>query len=76
MTLPVAIYQLMHGSGEDRLAGISLFTIGAYAAVCAVGFALAKLFRRSTRGAIAAMCIAVGLIGGVICWLVLPLIGI
>ena len=76
MTLPVAIYQLMHGSGEDRLAGIALFTIGAYAAVCAIGFALAKLFWRSFRGAIVAVCAAVGLIGGVICWLVLPLIGI
>ncbi len=33
MTLPVGIYQLMHGSGEDRLAGIVLFLVLAYAVV-------------------------------------------
>jgi iron(III) transport system permease protein len=73
MTLSVAIYQLMHGSGEDRLAGIVLFTIAAYAAICAICFGLGKLFRMSSRGAIAALCIAVALIGSLIGWLALPL---
>jgi iron(III) transport system permease protein len=40
MTLPVAIYQLMHGSGEDRLAGIVLFMILAYAAIGATVLAI------------------------------------
>ncbi len=42
MTLPVAIYQLMHGSGEDRLAGIVLFLVLAYAAV---GASIAAIWR-------------------------------
>jgi iron(III) transport system permease protein len=40
MTLPVQIYQLMHGNGEDLLAGIVLFLILAYAIVGATAFAL------------------------------------
>ena len=31
MTLPVQVYQLMHGTGEDLLAGIVLFLLAAYA---------------------------------------------
>ena len=42
MTLPVAIYQLMHGSGEDRLAGIVLFMILAY---FVIGTALFVIWR-------------------------------
>jgi iron(III) transport system permease protein len=30
-TLPVAVYQLMHGSGEDRLAGVVLLAVLGYA---------------------------------------------
>jgi putative spermidine/putrescine transport system permease protein len=40
MTLPVQIYQLMHGNGEDLLAGIVLFLILAYAIIGATAFAL------------------------------------
>ena len=35
MTLPIAVYQSMHGTGEDRLAGIALCMTAGYAAVCA-----------------------------------------
>ena len=72
MTLPVAIYNLMHGSGEDRLAGIVLFTVAAYAGVCCIAVALGKLFRSSSRGAIAAVSIAITLIGVLSWWLLAP----
>jgi ABC-type Fe3+ transport system permease subunit len=40
MTLPVQIYQLMHGNGEDLLAGIVLFLLVVYAVTGAIGLAL------------------------------------
>jgi iron(III) transport system permease protein len=39
-TLPIAVFQLLHGSGEDRLAGIVLFMVLAFGAILAVTFAL------------------------------------
>ena len=74
MTLPVAIYQLMHGSGEDRLAGIVLFTVAAYAGVCCIAITLGKLFRSSSRGAIAAVSIAITLVGVLSWWFLAPLL--
>jgi ABC-type Fe3+ transport system permease subunit len=50
MTLPVAIYQLMHGSGEDRLAGIVLATIIAYLVVAAALVFATKLLARTRHG--------------------------
>jgi ABC-type Fe3+ transport system permease subunit len=46
MTLPIAVYQLMHGTGEDRLAGIALWMVLEYAAVGAI---VLMLWRRLTR---------------------------
>lgn len=43
MTLPVQIYQLMHGNGEDLLAGIALFLLAAYAITGAIALALLNL---------------------------------
>src|SRR5262249_14671913 len=42
MTLPVAVYQLMHGNGEDRLAGIVIFMLIAYAIAVGMAVALSK----------------------------------
>jgi iron(III) transport system permease protein len=52
MTLPVQIYQLMHGTGEDLLAGIVLFLLVAYAITGAIAMALLNLagvWQRSFR---------------------------
>src|SRR5262249_53449551 len=52
MTLPVQIYQLMHGNGEDLLAGIVLFLLVAYAilgAIVLVPLNLAGAWQRSFR---------------------------
>jgi iron(III) transport system permease protein len=46
MTLPIAVYQLMHGTGEDRLAGIALCMAAGYAAV---GAAAVLTIRRLSR---------------------------
>jgi iron(III) transport system permease protein len=50
-TLPVAVYQLMHGSGEDRLAGIVLMSVLGYAAMGAIVLIAQKFqfFRRTGR---------------------------
>jgi iron(III) transport system permease protein len=49
MTLPVQIYQLMHGTGEDLLAGIVLFLLAAYAIAVAIALALLNLAGASQR---------------------------
>ena len=50
-TLPVAIYQLMHGSGEDRLAGIVLMSVLGYAGIGTIVLIAQKIriFRASKR---------------------------
>src|SRR5262249_44242658 len=49
MTLPVQIYQLMHGTGEDLLAGIVLFLLVAYTITGAIALALLNLAGASQR---------------------------
>jgi iron(III) transport system permease protein len=49
MTLPVQIYQLMHGTGEDLLAGIVLFLLVAYTITGAIALAVLSLAGASQR---------------------------
>jgi ABC-type Fe3+ transport system permease subunit len=44
-TLPIAVNLLMHGTGEDRLAGIGLLMLAAYAALMAIGYGAWKWTR-------------------------------
>ncbi|HZZ29409.1 MAG TPA: hypothetical protein VFE46_15535 [Pirellulales bacterium] len=46
--LPIAVYQLMHGSGKDRLAGIALFMVLGYAAVGAILLVIWRFGLRSS----------------------------
>ena len=49
MTLPIAVYQLMHGTGEDRLAGIALCMVFGYLLLGAIIFMLWKLLCHSSH---------------------------
>lgn len=44
-TLPIAVFQLLHGSGEDRLAGIVLFMVLLFAVAVVLGLLIWRLSR-------------------------------
>jgi iron(III) transport system permease protein len=49
MTLPIAVYQLMHGTGEDRLAGIALAMVLEYGIVAAAVLIVWRLLVRRSH---------------------------
>jgi fatty acid desaturase len=72
MTLPVEIYQLMHGNGEDRLAGIVLVLALAYLVVGLACIALVGAWQRSRIVFAVVACIIAILVGALVFWLLTP----